>query len=176
MNDYRKNYFNPPHEESAIETSYPSEQHTGNPPTETGGDRYNSELDRVTEQEMVPDIVERITTRYDIEYNESSDRKFKIPGLNKIRVIRLIKQLFALLPRNMESGQVNNVDVIIVPIKSGDTYVSFNIENKEVTILRAYLSSSMIDIVGCLNYESSIYKFTPTIPFKQDDELIVYYK
>ena len=44
MNDYRENYFNPPHEDSPAEYK-------------TGGDNYNSDLDRATEQEMVPDIV-----------------------------------------------------------------------------------------------------------------------
>lgn len=165
MNDYRENYFNPPHEDSPDKY-------------EIGGDRYDPDLDRVTEQEMVPDIVERLTTRYNIGYNLNNQkrREFRIPGLNNIRIIRLLKQLFALLPRNMENGQINNTDVVVIPIINNDTNVSFNINNSQVTILRAYLSSSMIDISNCLNYESGTYKFTPTIPFKQNDELIVYYK
>lgn len=169
MNDYRENYFDPAHYD-------PDSIEAESNPYEVGSDKYNSELDRVTEQEMVPDIVERLTTRYGIEYNESSNKSriFRIPGLNKIRIIRILKQLFALLPRNMENGQINNSDVVIIPIQESDESISFSIQG--TTILRAYLSSSMIDVTNCLIKESGLYKLKPTISFKQNDELIVYYK
>lgn len=189
MNDYRENYFNPPHEDSPAEYK-------------TGGDNYNSDLDRATEQEMVPDIVERLTTRYEIDYNNRTSNSylahslrkiFKIPGLNNIRLIKLLKHLFALLPRNAYDGNINDVDVVVIPIIAGDTSLAFSLRsNKDEypIIVRAYLASSMIDMTP--NYSNNgsggliaknnasapetTFTFNPTIPFKQDDELIVYYK
>lgn len=188
MNDYRENYFNPSHDEEAIEFN-------------TGGDNYNSEMDRGTEQELVPDIVERLTTRYDIEYNHLNqlsgsnikNKLYKIPGFNKVRIIKLLKQVLALLPRNSYNGQINNINAITIPIFAGDTSINFFIEgtSSAPVIVRAYLASGMIDMTpntsdyngsGCLScinrpgsYISNV-TFTPTIPFKQDDELIIYYK
>ena len=150
---------------------------------------------------MVPDIVERLTTRYDIEYNVLNNlnshsgnhlrRIFKLPGLSKIRLIKIIKHLLALIPRSIR--EINDIDVIIIPINAQDTGIDFTITGKSSypVIVRAYLASSMIDMTptndnndgsGCLSSRklsgsySTNFWFTPAIPFKQNDELIVYYK
>ena len=66
VNNKRGDYFEAPHYLSASKNSYPSAQHTGNPPVDVGSDNYDSEADRITEQELVPDIVERLSLRYGI--------------------------------------------------------------------------------------------------------------
>ena len=53
VNNKRGDYFEAPHYLSASKNSYPSAQHTGNPPVDVGSDNYNSEADRITEQELV---------------------------------------------------------------------------------------------------------------------------
>ena len=179
MKDNRPNYFTPPHSDKP-------NPGTSDDPIVNGGGRYDSDLDRITEQEMVPDIVERLTVRHEIDYDNIPNgmqrfRNFKIPGINVVRLIRMIKHLFALIPRNVEQG-INNSDVVIVPIQAGD--VSVTIYGKaNWTITRAYLASSMIDMTpdvtkgsGGLVKSGNRYIYTPTIPFKQDDELVVYYK
>ena len=189
MEDYRSNYFDPAHEGLPFNQT-------------TDSDQYNSDEDRITEQEMVPDIVERLSTRYDINLNEVSNlkstnnthlrRKFKIPGLSKVRLIRLVKQLFALIPR-VADGEVNTIDSVVIPIQAGDEQISFDLSNGKNTypvIVRAYLSSGMIDMTPNENNngggglkrndlsENHVTRFwyQPTIPFKQNDELVVYYK
>jgi hypothetical protein len=194
MNDYRDNYFSPTSYESATETSYPSAQHTGNPPIEIGSERYNSELDRITEQEMVPDIVERLTTRYYISYNvgrsdisstgnNHSRKSYSIRSGNRSRIIKLLSNVIAMIPR-ITVEDVNTIKSAVIYIKKGDTSVDFP------TVVRAYLASAMIDMTpntdtypgsGGLSYNKTRstnktnFFYTPTIPFKQDDELIIYY-
>lgn len=179
MKDTRNNYFDPPHsaDPNPIDTS-------------VGSNKYDSDLDRITEEELVPDIVERLTVRYDIDYNNSvsnrTRKKFIIPGINKIGVIRMLKQLFALIPRVTENedytDMIRHTNVVVVPIVKGDTSVTVYGESTW-TITRAYLSSTMTDMTpnadtgsAALVKDDNNYSYTPTIPFKQDDELVVYYR
>ena len=98
----------------------------------------------------------------------------------------MLKQLFALIPRVTENedytDMIRHTNVVVVPIVKGDTSVTVYGESTW-TITRAYLSSTMTDMTPNANTGSAAlvkngnnYSYTPTIPFKQDDELVVYYR
>lgn len=158
-----------------------------NPP-EVGNERYDSNIDLITEHEVVPDFVERISPRYTVQYNDvneihnknNNNKKYFIPGSNKSKLIKMINLLMTNLPLALNNGKINNVNSIVYPIKAGDKNITLEFEKNNIKILKAYLSSNGLDITNSFiegnTSTSSVYQATPTIPFKYDDEVVVFYE
>lgn len=159
-----------------------------NPP-EVGNNRYDSNLDLITEHEVVPDFVERISPRYTVEYNNeteianknNSTIKYFIPGSNKSKLIKMVNLLMSHLPLALNNGDINNINSVICQVKAGDKTVTLEFKKPNIKILRAHLASNNMDITECFDESTtsngnSVYIITPTIPFKYDDEIVVFFK
>ena len=183
VNDKRGDYFEAPHYLSASKNSYPSAQHTGNPPVDVGSDNYNSEADRITEQELVPDIVERLSLRYGINYGKNHNIPEQPSNTESVKLMHLIKLLGTFIPGVLD-GEINKYNSYIVHITAnngGSNVLNVTLPDDVDHIVNAYLASSMIDLHNTgstvMYYsETKNYIIRTTIPFRNDDDLIIIYK
>ena len=183
VNDKRSDYFEAPHYLSASKNSYPSAQHTGNPPVDVGSDNYNSEADRITEQELVPDIVERLSLRYGINYGKNHNIPEQPSNTESVELMHLIKLLGTFIPGVLD-GKINKYNSYIVHITAnngGSNILEFKLPDNTSSIVNMYLASSMIDLQNTgsgakYDLKTKTYKITTTIPFRNDDDLIIIYK
>ena len=145
---------------------------------------FNSNIDKITERELVPDIYERVITSKDLNDPDNSEKKFfkAETHLNTID-----SKIIASLPTSL-SNNIENIHTKYINIDTEHISYTVTLEapstdtdnGTKMVLLRAYLERTLVDIRSLMdiaesNTRSVTYNINFDTPFKNTDILKIHY-
>lgn len=131
---------------------------------------FNPNLDKITERELVPDIVHRLKISKPIPNPDNNTEGF-YDANTKLETI--IGRLITCIP-GVINGQITDVSVYEKEISIGDKTVSLDIPYPSI-IVAAYSTRLGIDLKDLIIYSNGAYQLSTDVPYTNTDTIKVFY-
>ena len=135
---------------------------------------FNQDLDKITEREVVPDFVSRLTFGKDVTNDNELNVSQQILVPKKTKLKDVITRLIMLLP-TFADKHLMEIYVVDHTIAVGAKEVTINKPSGK-TLVAAISESTGQDIVSCFAVSGSAYKATFNTPYTAADNLKLYFK
>ena len=152
---------------------------------------FNSNIDKITERELVPDIYERVIIGEDLKDldNKDLDNIYKTFFKAGTHLNTIDSKIIASLPTSL-SNNIENIHTKYINIDTEHTSYTVTLEapstdtdnGTKMVLLRAYLERTLVDIRSLMNTDEPItntrsvtYNIDFDTPFKNTDILKIHY-